>query len=104
MRASLNQRPKNLFQNRFSLQKHFIVPKPHDAKPRARQIMRPLQILQHMLEMLTAVELDNESRSQADEIRDVPAELSLPTESITAESTVAQEIPETSFGVAGVQA
>jgi len=104
VRASLNQRPKNPFQNCFSLQKHFVVPKPHDAKTCARQIMRPLQILQRMLEMLTAVELDDKSRSQADEIRDVPAELSLPTESITAESTVAQEIPETSFGVAGVQA
>ena len=104
MRASLNQRPKNPFQNCFSLQQHFVVPKPHDAKPRARQIMRPLQILQRMLEMLTAVELDDKSRSQADEIRDVPAELSLPTESITAELAVAQEIPEMAFGVAGVQA
>jgi len=104
VRASLNQRPKNPFQNCFSLQQHFVVPKPHDAKPRARQIMRPLQILQRMLEMLTAVELDDESRSQTHEIRYVSAELGLPTESITAELAVAQEIPETAFGVAGVQA
>jgi len=71
VRASLNQRLENAFQNCFRLLQHFIVPEPNHAETKARQIARAFKFLQQMLVVLTPVYFNDQSRSQTDEIRDV---------------------------------
>ncbi len=86
VRASLNQRLKNALQHRFGPLKHFVVPEPNHAKSAAREIARALEIFEQTIRVLPAIELDDQPRSHANEIHDVPAKRHLPPESIAAQA------------------
>ena len=104
MRASLNQRFENALQHRFGPLQYFIIPKPHHAKSRTREIERAVEIFRHPLRMLATIELDHQSRTHAHEIHDVTAYRHLPTESVATQMAVAHESPETPFGIAWIGA
>jgi len=102
VRASLNQRLKNALKNHLRLRKHVIVPEPQNTKTRTRQIESPLDILACVYQMLSPIELDDQTRTQADEVDDVTTQRHLATEPVSSELSVAHEAPETAFGVARI--
>ena len=104
MRARLVQCPENFFENTLCLLKHFVVPEPQHAKSAAREVPRSLQVIELSLRMLTAVDLHNQTRSDADEIHYVATQRNLAAEAVTAKLAVAHEDPEASFGIGRIAA
>jgi len=99
VRASLNQRFKNTFKHCLRPLQRFIIPEPNHAKSTAREIPRALQIFDHRLGMLTAIKLDDQSRSNANEIHDVSSNRHLSPKPKGAQASMSQVVPETPLGV-----
>ena len=99
MRASLNQRFKNALEHRFGPLQHFIVPKPNHAKAVACEPSCAFEVFQQMIGMLAPIELDDQSRSHANEIHDERTDRHLTPKSVPAHSAIAQVVPETPFGI-----
>ena len=104
MRARLKQRREDALEHIFRPLQHFIVPEPHHAKPCAPQFLRPLEILKQPLRMLPTIKLDDQPRTQTDEIHDVTPKRHLSAESIAAQMPVADESPQDPFRVGGILA
>jgi hypothetical protein len=100
----LNQRFENAFEHRFRPLKHFVIPESDDAKPTACQKLRAFEIIEQTFRMLSAIELDDESRSHAYEVRDVSANRYLPPKSIATQAPMPQVIPKATFRVGGIRA
>ena len=71
MRARLYQRRKNLFQHIIRPLQHFVIPEANHAKPAAGKILRPLDVVQKIVRVLTAVNFDDKSRTNAYEVDDI---------------------------------
>ena len=99
MRASLNQRLKDAFKHGFSALKHFVIPESNHSKPATREIPRALQIFDHRLGMLTAIKLDDQSRSNANEIHNVSSNPHLSPKPKATQAPMSQVVPETPLGV-----
>jgi len=57
-----------------------------------------------LLEMLAAVELDDQSRFQAYEVADVGTERTLAAEAETVDSTAAEALPQETLSIGGIPA
>ena len=100
----MNQRLKNAFKHRFRSLQHFVVPEPDHAKPEPREILRAFKFIQQMLVVLASIYFHDQTRPVAHEIRDVRPERNLPAESIATQVTIANEMPQQSFGIGCVAA
>jgi hypothetical protein len=100
----LNQRLKDAFEHCFSALEHLVIPESNHAKAATREILRPLEIFDHRVRVLTPVELNDQSRSNANEVHDESTDRDLSAEAITTQSAMAQVVPETPLGVSRVRA
>jgi len=67
----LVQRRQNALQNSIRLPEHLAVTESDHTKTCARQITRPVKIFDQVLRVLTAIEFNDQPRSDADEIHDI---------------------------------
>lgn len=104
VRARLNQRFEDAFKHRLCPLQRLIIPEPNHAKPRTREVQRSLQILDHRVHVLSAIELNDQTRANADEVDDISTDRHLPSKSVTAQTAMPQVIPQTPFGIGRVQA
>ena len=98
MRAAFGQRPMDGFKYRAGLRQYVIVPETQDPVAAASQVRRA-QGVAAGLDMLAAVELDDQARLDAGEIDDVRAHRMLAAELASAQAPVAQVEPDRTFGV-----
>ena len=86
------------FQNRFTLERDFVVPESQDRVASRVQIACSLIVLR-VLCVLASVEFDDQLPTPTDEIRDVGTDPDLPVETIAVQQAIAQFEPEKAFGV-----
>jgi hypothetical protein len=99
VRASLNQRFKNAFQHRLGSLQRLIIPEPNHPKPATREVSRAFEIVDRRIHMLSSIQLDDQPRPNANEIHDVPPDRHLTPESVSAQASMPQGVPETPLGV-----
>ena len=95
----MNQRLKNAFKHRFRPLKDFMVPEADHSKATPCQTQRTFEILEQTLGMLTAIQLDHQSRAQTDEVHYVRADRYLPAKSIAAQAPMSKVEPKAPFGI-----
>jgi hypothetical protein len=104
VRASLNQRREDFLEHIIRPLQHFVIPEPNHAKSTARQILRPLDVVQQIVRVPTSVDFNNEPCTKTDEIHDVIADRLLSPESVISKMPVTQMPPQATFGVGGISA
>jgi hypothetical protein len=83
---------------------HVDVPEAQDAKASTPQEGVAMQIVWRLIEMLAAVQLDDNGGFQANEIADIRVDPMLPSEFETAQLTAAQSTPEKAFSLRRIPA
>jgi len=99
VRASLNQRLKNALQDCFSSLQNFVIPESNHTIPAARQPLRTFEIFQQMVRVLPTVEFHDQARPHANEIDHESSDGCLTAESIAAQPSISQVVPEAPFGI-----
>ena len=88
----------NRFENTLDVFEYLIVPEPQHEKSRLLQKQSTCSIGLDVFRMLTAIQLDNESPFQANEIQDVVSERVLAPELAIAKLPSAKTTPEQALG------
>jgi hypothetical protein len=68
---------------------NFVVPETNHTKSPARQVPRAFEIVQQEFGVLSSVDFNDQSRTQAHEVRNVTADRHLPPEPVTAHPSIA---------------
>jgi hypothetical protein len=89
----LNQRRKYFFQHIIRPLQHFVIPEPNHTEPEARQILRPLDVVQQIIRVLTSVDFNHESRADTHEIDDISTDRLMSSKSVISKMSVAQVPP-----------
>ena len=96
----LKNQPLESFKHRFHSQQCFVIPEPHHPKSLSIEKRGPPFIIFPALEMLRAVQLDDQLFIYAAKIDDIPADWMLSSELETAELVGAKFAPERILGIA----
>ena len=89
----MNQRRKNFLEHIIRPLQDFVIPKPNHAKSTARQILRPLDVVEQIVCVLSSVDFDDQSRTNAHEIDDISTDRLLSAKPMISKMPIAQVSP-----------
>src|SRR5690606_33770406 len=93
------QRYENPLDDPIGVRQHVVVPEPNDPVSLCFQPSRPDAVRFRLQIVLTAVDLDDQSGREADEIHDVRSKRILPSKTDAADLLASEPVPQARFGI-----
>ena len=99
MRGRAGQGLQNHLKYAFHILQDIIVPETQGPVAHQLELKRPAFVINHLIAMLSAVQLHDQASVRTGEIGDVRADLVLATEFPALQTSVAQVVPKQLFGI-----
>jgi hypothetical protein len=94
-----DQLAANFFGHVLGIQEHVVIPESNHLVPHGRKVAGSTLIVAGTLDMLPAIDLDDQFDLGADEVGDVRTDRHLPAEAKTLDLAASQLLPELALGV-----